>query len=216
MGRCFVNSQYVNNGYVYTNYYRAGKPVDILAGGDIVNTLRIDSAEQSHGCVDDRREREISSTWGNTIYTYNSVTKGYTAQAGLLVAGPGTLEVTAGGNLYEGATSSIDSIGGLITGDTRPGSNVVLAAGVGPGTPGIGQVNWNGFAQEYLDPANLAAAGPLADQPGKVAESYNDQLYTWLQQMFSYKGTQTDALKYFDALLAISSGSFCGKSITPS
>jgi hypothetical protein len=118
------------------------------------------------------------------------------------VAGPGTLEVSAGKNIYQGATAGLDSIGPLVSGDTRPGASIVLQAGIEPGTPGAGQVDWTDFAKLYLDPADLAALGPLADQPGKVAKTYDEELYQWLEDRFAYAGTKDDALAYFEALPA--------------
>ncbi len=120
--------------------------------------------------------------------------------AGLQIAGPGTLEVTAGKTIYRGSTASIESIGAKVSGDTRPGASIVLQAGVGAGTPGEGQVDWTGFAKLYLDPANLAGPGPLADQPGKVAKTYNSELAGWLKTRFGYAGSADDALAYFLAL----------------
>ena len=74
------------------------------------------------------------------------------------------------------------------------------ATGVGTGEIGTGQVDWSGFAKLYLDPGNLAGAGPLADQHGKVAKTYGDELYDWLTERFGYGGTKADALGYFLAL----------------
>jgi hypothetical protein len=73
---------------------------------------------------------------------------------------------------------------------------------VGKGTPGEGQVDWTGFAKLYLDPANQAGSGPLADQPGKVAKTYDGELYQWLKNRFGYDGSTGDALAYFLALPA--------------
>jgi hypothetical protein len=111
------------------------------------------------------------------------------------------LEVSAGGNIFLGQKANIVSIGALIPGDKRPGADVVLAAGIGEGAPGIGKVEWKGFADLYLDPANLAAAGPLADQPGKAAKTYDRELYAWLQERFAYAGSPKDALAYFRTLI---------------
>ncbi len=74
----------------------------------------------------------------------------------------------------------------------------MLQGGVGNGLPGIGQVDWADFAKLYLDPANLAGAEPLADQPGKVAKTYDRELIAWLKQRFGYTGDAP--LAYFNAL----------------
>jgi filamentous hemagglutinin family protein len=194
-GQLYVDSVSINNAYVNTNYYRAAKPVDIMAGGDIVDL----GAMILH---EDPADVSTIAAGGSIIYAGANTPAGGVLVPGLQIAGPGTLEITAGKAIYQGASASIESIGAKVSGDSRPGADVVLQAGVGKGTPGIGQVDWTGFAERYLDPANLAGAGPLADQAGKVAKTYDAELTTWLQQRFGYKGTAQDALAYFDALPA--------------
>lgn len=190
-GEVYVDTQLVGSGYVNTNYYRAAKPVDIMAGGDIVNL---------GGLILHADPTDISTiaAGGNVIYAGINNTAG----VGLQIAGPGTLEVTAGKTIYQGSLASIESIGAKVSGDTRPGASIVLQAGVGAGAPGEGQVDWAGFAKLYLDPANLAGSGPLADQPGKVAKTYNSELMGWLKTRFGYAGSADDALAYFLALPA--------------
>jgi filamentous hemagglutinin family protein len=165
-------------------YYRAVKPVHMLAGGDIVNTVDLI-------LNDDPTDITMIAASGNVIF------------ANVRVAGPGTLEVTAGKSLYQAAGGSIESIGPLVEGDKRPGADIAMLAGVGPGAPSVGQVDYTGFATRYLDPANQDDPSlPLADQPGKVAQTYAGQLDAWLQQRFGYDGAQQDALSYFLALPA--------------
>jgi filamentous hemagglutinin family protein len=196
-GETFVSSQFVGGQYIYQSYYRAAKPVQILAGGDIVNLkgliLQNDPADVS-----------MIAASGSIIYAgLNSDPIGGVIYPGLQIAGPGTLEVTAGKSIYQGSVASIDSMGPLVAGDTRPGASIVLQAGVGKGAPGIGQVDWTDFANLYLDPANLAGQGPLAGQPGKIAKTYNDELYQWLVSRFGYAGTKSDGLAYFRALPSV-------------
>ncbi len=196
-GENFVSGQFVGGQSVYINYYRAAKPVQILAGGDIVNLkgliLQNDPADVS-----------MIAASGSIIYAgLNSDPIGGVVYPGLQIAGPGTLEVTAGKSIYQGSVASIDSMRPLVAGDTRPGASIVLQAGVGKGAPGVGQVDWTDFASLYLDPANLAAQGPLAGQPGKVAKTYNDELYQWLVSRFGYGGTKSDGLAYFRALPSV-------------
>ncbi|WP_454629937.1 filamentous haemagglutinin family protein [Bradyrhizobium cenepequi] len=186
-GEVYVDTQFVGSGYVNTNYYRAAKPVDIMAGGDIFNLggliLHADPTDVS-----------TIAAGGNVIYAGMNVGNA----AGLQIAGPGSLEITAGKTIYQGSIASIESIGAKVSGDTRPGASIVLQAGVGAGAPGVGQVDWAGFAKLYLDPANLAGAGPLADQQGKVAKTYDQELIAWLKQRFGYAGDAP--LAYFNAL----------------
>ncbi len=196
-GQVFVKSTFAGNSTVDITSYRAAKTVNIMAGGDIANIramiLQNDPADIS----------TIAAS-GSVIYAGVNPSVGQFSQriAGLQVAGPGTLEVTAGKNLYEGSIASIESIGALVTGDNRLGASVLLQAGVGPGTPGEGQIDWTGFAKLYLNPGNLAGSGSLADQPGKIVKTYNSELIGWLKSRFGYTGLPDDALAYFLALPA--------------
>ncbi|WP_156795663.1 hypothetical protein [Bradyrhizobium icense] len=99
------------------------------------------------------------------------------------------------------------SIGPLVAGDLRHGADIVVQAGVGAIGP-----NYAAFAARYLDPANLAQPGiPLADQAGKVAKAYDEELFAWLQNRFGpgqrpfvhngrtfvFSGGKGDALAFF-------------------
>ncbi|HXH46584.1 MAG TPA: filamentous hemagglutinin family protein [Bradyrhizobium sp.] len=119
--------------------------------------------------------------------------------------GPGLLDVSAGRNIYQSDKGdqylndkgSIISYGAVVTGDTRPGASIVLTAGAGAAGP-----DYTSLARLYLDPANQAVAGkPLADQPGKVAKTYQDELIAWLKDRFGYVARDSvDARVYFAAL----------------
>ncbi|MHC2437089.1 filamentous haemagglutinin family protein [Bradyrhizobium sp. USDA 4451] len=170
-------------------YYQAAGPLRMLAGGDIVNTK---------GLIlhNDPNDVSVIAAGGSVIYAgWPGLESG--VGGGWTIAGPGTLEITAARNIYQGSAATVESIGALAAGDKRPGANVVMQAGVGAGEIGVGQVDWSGFARLYLDPDNLAGAGPLADQHGKVAKTYGDELYAWLTDRFGYSGTKADALGYF-------------------
>ncbi|WP_051334611.1 filamentous haemagglutinin family protein [Bradyrhizobium sp. Ai1a-2] len=102
--------------------------------------------------------------------------------ANVQIAGPGSLEVTAARNIYQGNLGSITSIGPVAVGDTRSGASLAIQAGVGVAGP-----DWEAFAARYLDPANqadLTPGHPLADQPGKVAHTYKEELTEWLTTRF--------------------------------
>jgi hypothetical protein len=119
--------------------------------------------------------------------------------------GPGQLEVSAGRNIYQSDKGdqylsdrgSIISYGAVVSGDTRPGASISVMAGVGAAGP-----DYAALARLYLDPANQAVAGtPLADQPGKVARTYQDDLIAWLKDRFGYVARDAaDARAYFAAL----------------
>jgi hypothetical protein len=190
-GEEFFNSVVVGSSIIDFHYRRAVKPVDMMAGGDIVGLK---------GLILNDSPTDISTIAAGGDVIYAGLNAG--SRAGLEIAGPGMLEVSAGKNVYQGATASIESIGPLVSGDTRPGADIVVQAGIGAGRPGEGQVDWTGFAMLYLDPANLAATGPLADQSGKVAKTYNSELMGWLKSRFGYGGSSEGALAYFFALPA--------------
>ncbi|MEW6436168.1 MAG: filamentous hemagglutinin family protein [Pseudomonadota bacterium] len=185
-GEIYKSTQYLSGQDIITDYYRAAKPVEILAGGDIYNIAGL--ILQS-----DPNDVSMIAAQGNLIY------------GNVDIAGPGTLEVTAGKNLYEGSTGYFDSIGALVTGDNRAGANVVLQAGVGPGTPGVGAVDWSGFAALYLNPANEADASLADTDPanaGKVPHTYQNELVQWLSANYGYSGGESGAYVYFETLPA--------------
>ena len=188
-GRILTTGRTVAGAAVNSVYYQAARPLQMLAGGDIVSTK---------GLILHTDINDVSTiaAGGSIIYAGwpgndSGVNRGWD------IAGPGTLEITAAKNIYQGSTATVESIGALAAGDNRPGAGVVMQAGVGAGEIGIGQVDWSGFARLYLDPHNLAGAGPIADQPGKVAKTYGDELYDWLKQRVGYSGAKADALNYF-------------------
>ncbi len=196
-GQVYQHSIFAGGQYTNVTFYRAAKPVNILAGGDIVGVS---------GLILQSNPNDVSmvAASGNVIYA-GAPMFGLPGLPGLEIAGPGTLEVTAGGTIYMGSTASIDSIGPLVIGDNRQGTNVVLQAGVGPGAPGVGSVNWNGFSALYLNPANKANAGYPDTDPvnaGKVPQTYQDALYAWLTQNYGYNGNEAGAYAYFETLPA--------------
>lgn len=199
-GQIYQQTTYNGGKAVVSSFYRAAKPVDILAGGDIVDLSGL--ILQS-----DPTDVSVIAASGDIIYAGAMTPSSANGQnlPGLAIAGPGTLEVTAGGDIYEGSLASIDSIGPLVAGDTRPGANIVLQAGVGPGAPGVGQVDWSGFAALYLNPDNQAnPAYPDTDpvNAGKAPYTYQKELYAWLQQTYGYGGDEAGAYAYFETLPA--------------
>jgi hypothetical protein len=163
--------------------YQASKPLRVLAGGDIVN---------SRGTIVHDAATDISmiAAGGDILFTDFGI------------AGPGTLEVSAGGQIYQGNRANLTSIGAVVPGDTRPGASIAVQAGLGAGARGEGASDFAGFAARYLDPANrFDASGALADQPGKVVKTYDGELAQWLRERFGYaSATAADALAYFQAL----------------
>ncbi len=81
------------------------------------------------------------------------------------VAGPGTLEISAGRNILMEDRAAITSLGAVVPGDSRPGADIVLRparrgrlSGLPRALPGSGQPG--------------AGRHPLAEQPGKVVRTY--------------------------------------------
>ncbi|MDN2674794.1 filamentous hemagglutinin family protein [Janthinobacterium sp. SUN026] len=116
------------------------------------------------------------------------------------VAGPGTLEISAGRNLLMEDRASVVSLGPVAAGDLRPGASIVMQAGVGPAGP-----DYAGFGRRYLSPGNLADSGAaLASQPGKVPYLYNRELTLagWLREQHGYTGDEAGADAFLAALQA--------------
>ncbi|MCE4053106.1 filamentous haemagglutinin family protein [Pseudomonas sp. Au-Pse12] len=105
------------------------------------------------------------------------------------VAGPGTLELTAGRNILMEDKVSVTSIGAVAPGDSRPGASIVMQAGVGPNGP-----DYRHFVDAYLDPASLAG--------GKVYKLYDGELAKWLAERFGFVGDSAQARAYYAALPA--------------
>ncbi|MGY3617888.1 filamentous haemagglutinin family protein [Bradyrhizobium sp. USDA 10063] len=162
-----------------TTYHVAGKQTWLRAGRDIFNT---------GGVILNNRDTDVSivSAGRDVIF------------ANYRIAGPGTLLVSAGHNVYQADYGSLTSIGPLVPGDLRPGAGIVVQAGVGAAEP-----DYAALAAHYLDPANLAQGGvPLADQPGKVAKVYTTELAAWLSESYGFAGTTGEALAFFATLAA--------------
>ncbi len=112
------------------------------------------------------------------------------------VAGPGTLEISAGRNILMEDRAAITSLGAVVPGDSRPGADIVLQAGAAG-------ADYQAFLERYLDPANLAQGGtPLAEQPGKVVRTYESELAKWLNERFGFAGDPEQAQAFFAGLPA--------------
>jgi len=181
-----------------TTWYEAARPVWIKAGRDIVNSgtqIGLPSSlptELTSGS-------DFSS--GN-LFVHNSESDVSIVSAGrdlihssFNIAGPGTLEITAGRHIQMDDKASVTSLGAIVPGDNRPGAGIAMMAGVG-----AGGLDFSAIRNRYLDPANLLPAGTPLDGSGKVAKTYEKELAAWLQQRFGFAGTKADARASFDAL----------------
>ncbi len=181
------------------DWYEGGAPVRMIAGRDIVR-----SGDGSY--ADDLQSGGLfgfSYTSRGNLFVHNSPGDISIVSAGrdiiysnFKVAGPGTLEVSAGRNILMEDKASITSIGSVVSGDERDGASIAMMAGVG-----AAGADFAALAKLYLDPANQAAAGtPLAEQAGKVAKTYETELVTWLKDRNGFSGTVEEARTAFAAL----------------
>ena len=176
-------------------WYEGAQPVWMIAGRDIVNsgTAQAESESSPYG------RNYVSS--GN-LFVHHNASDVSVVSAGrdilyssFNVAGPGTLEITAGRNILMEDKGAVTSIGAIVPGDMRAGANVVLQAGIGKG------LDYLGFIRPYLDAANLAQSGiPLAGQDGKVAKVYEAELIKWLSDLYGFTGDAAAARAYYFAL----------------
>ncbi|WP_206176129.1 filamentous haemagglutinin family protein [Variovorax sp. RKNM96] len=182
--------------------YVAAGPIAARAGRDIVyaGTRIGDTLSSVSGFTSDS---SVSATVAGNLIVHTNKNDVSVIEAGrdilyanFDVAGPGTLEISAGRNLIQNDRANLTSIGPVIASDARPGAGIVVQAGVGPQG-----VNYTGLLRQYLEPGNLAATGtPLASQPGKVVKTYGAELAAWLSERYGFAGTAEESLAYFDAL----------------
>lgn len=178
--------------------YVAAGPVRVRAGRDIVYTgTRGD--ETLPPLFDFANDISSATVSGNLIvHTQANDVSLFEAGRDILfanidIAGPGTLEVSAGRNIIQNDVANLTSIGPVVSGDHRPGASIVVQAGMGS----VG-AQYDALLARYLDIANRAESGvPLADQPGKVVKTYDQELITWLAQRYGFSGDANAALRFF-------------------
>ncbi|WP_370679428.1 filamentous haemagglutinin family protein [Comamonas sp. GB3 AK4-5] len=185
-----------------TDYVALGA-VAVRAGRDIVYTgTRTD--ENSSGDSDFINDWFSANTTGNLI-VHTDATDVSVIEAGrnilyanFNIAGPGTLEISAGGNLVQNDVANLTSLGPVVTGDSRLGASIVVQAGA---TASASASNYAGFLAQYLDSSNLAdATQALADQAGKVVKTYENELLEWLGERYGFSGSVEEGLTYFASL----------------
>nr|WP_314535311.1 filamentous hemagglutinin family protein [uncultured Pseudomonas sp.] len=178
-------------------YYEGAGPVWMLAGRDIVS-----SGTRLNGALGG----DVSTgqyTFTGNLFVHTGATDISIASAGrdilyssFNVAGPGTLELTAGRNIQMDDQVGVNSLGAVAAGDNRAGASIVLQAGVGPNGP-----DYRRFVEAYLNPANLAQPGESI-QGSKVAKTYERELLAWLVERFGFTGDTEQARIYYAALPA--------------
>lgn len=174
-------------------WYEGGGAVWMMAGRDIV----------SSGSLFDRISGYQRETSMGNLFVHNSPTDISIVSAGrdilysnFQVAGPGTLELTAGRTIQMDDKVSVTSLGPVASGDNRPGASIVMQAGVGPDG-----LDYRRFVEAYLDPVNLAQPGESL-QGSKVAKTYENELVGWLAERFGFVGSTEQARAYYAALPA--------------
>ncbi|MDU0520490.1 filamentous hemagglutinin family protein [Pseudomonas aeruginosa] len=177
--------------------YEGHGAVRMIAGRDIVSSGTGLGSERT---ANDNMGDYASS--GN-LFVNTSATDVSLVQAGrdilygnFNVAGPGSLEISAGRNLLMNDEVAVTSLGAVAAGDTRSGASIVLQAGAS-------QADYSGFLRRYLALDNLAQAGtPLAEQPGKVVRTYENELIEWLSGRYGFSGDAQQAREFLAGLSA--------------
>ncbi|HHJ1362555.1 TPA: filamentous hemagglutinin family protein [Pseudomonas aeruginosa] len=177
--------------------YEGHGAVRMIAGRDIVSSGTGLGSERT---ANDNMGDYASS--GN-LFVNTSATDVSLVQAGrdilygnFNVAGPGSLEISAGRNLLMNDEVAVTSLGAVAAGDTRSGASIVLQAGAS-------QADYSGFLRRYLELDNLAQAGtPLAEQPGKVVRTYENELIEWLSGRYGFSGDALQAREFLAGLPA--------------
>ena len=188
-------------------WYIAAKPFDIEAAGDIINAGNASLLP------------EVSADNPATFLTENLILNdrvsdlslvsagGNITDANFAIAGPGTLEISAGGNIYQGASGSLQSLGGIydITAATNTnGASILVEAGMSNNSSASNGAAWSALATAYLTPSNVYNDEyPLsaAENKGKVVADYDAQLIIWLANIYGYNASSVSAaLTYFYAL----------------
>ncbi len=170
--------------------YVAALPFDIEAGRDIV---AFGSYGRTQGTSEVTSQQGAPSLFLNLgANDFTTITAGRDIlESSADIAGPGTLIVQAGRNIYQAADGSLESLGPVINvnaANRDGGAGITVIAGAGANGP-----DYAGFADLYLNPASTL---PLADAADILAE--NDlALYDYLKSNFGYTGTLAGAYAAF-------------------
>lgn len=187
-------------------WYEASGPVWMMAGRDLVASgtdIGAATAVPSSNGYNFGGSGEPASSTGN-LFLHRDERDVSRVVAGrdilyssFQVAGPGTLEISAGRNVLMADRAAVTSLGAVLPGDRRPGASIAMQAGVGSKGP-----DYAGFLARYLDPSNVAdPSRPLVDQ-GLPFKTYEAELLLWLTQRYGFAGSTEDARAYFAALPA--------------
>ncbi|AJD50053.1 filamentous hemagglutinin-like protein [Isoalcanivorax pacificus W11-5] len=179
-------------------WYVSGGPTWLSAGGDIISSGRAIGESVSITNL-----YQGATSRGNLFLHHNDndISRvhagGRILTSNFSVAGPGLLEVSAGGSILMQDQASIVSLGPVVQGDSRRGADIAVMAGLADSPLDV-----DGLLSRYLDPAKLADQDmPLADQPDRVAALYTDELIEWLAARYGFQGDNLEsALAVFAGL----------------
>lgn len=184
--------------------YQGAGPVRVMAGRDIVNAGKALGTER-FGATG-----MVAGDQGNIHSSGNLIIHGDALDVSLIsagrdirlstfnVAGPGQLEVVAGGNLFqsgqgvgsayqEAAINSIGRVDG--SGGGNDGAAIALVVGAGKTGP-----DYTRLLERYL--------GTKQGQPYQPFKVYDQELQAWLRERFGFTGDNAASGDYFAALPA--------------
>ena len=148
--------RFLSGGNAVGTWYLAAKPATILAGRDIIAAgnpnLLPSAAVRAPGSL--RTTRNLVLNLAADDVTVVSAGRDV-FYANIDIAGPGTLEVMAGRNLYQGDHGSLFSLGQVVGGNSGQsgGASILVMAGLADNAP-----DWNGFSALYLGTVSDAGA----------------------------------------------------------
>lgn len=184
--------------------YQGAGPVRVMAGRDIVNAGKALGTER-FGATG-----MVAGDQGNIHSSGNLIIHGDALDVSLIsagrdirlstfnVAGPGQLEVVAGGNLFqsgqgvgsayqEAAINSIGRVDG--SGGGNDGAAIAIVVGAGKTGP-----DYTRLLERYL--------GTKQGQPDQPFKVYDQELQAWLRERFDFTGDSAASGDYFAALPA--------------
>ncbi|WP_162988116.1 filamentous haemagglutinin family protein [Alcaligenes aquatilis] len=211
---------FTGGGRLGQTWYESAGPVWMIAGRDIVNSGtslgESTSMPQVMGSTFGMRAGMVEVQTGSgtsigNLFVHNDSNDVSIVSAGrdilyssFNVAGPGTLEITAGRNILMEDLAAVTSLGPVVPGDARPGAGIVMQAGFG--ASGANYADYASFIAQYLSAGNSADPDvPLADQNGKVVKTYEAELIEWLADRYGFvpsgdEAAADEALAYFAGL----------------
>jgi filamentous hemagglutinin family protein len=172
--------------------YLAALPFDIAAGRDIV-AFGSYGRMLNNGAILQQGAPSLFLNLGPNGFTTITASRDI-LESSVDIAGPGTLVLQAGRDIYQAAEGSLESLGPVINvnpANRDGGAGITVIAGVGANGP-----DYASFANLYVNPDS---ALPLQDAAAILTE--NDlALYDDLRSNFGYTGSPVGAYAFFQRL----------------